>query len=58
MITIFSAYVAQQIKKIHHPALLQEWNLNIDTAEYEKNMNANMYNPSEKQFNRVDSDDH
>ena len=50
MITIFSAYVASQIKEIHHPSLLQEWKLNIDAAEYEKNMKANMYKPSEKQI--------
>ena len=54
MITIFSTYVAPQIKEIHHPALLQEWKLNLDAAEYKKNMKANMYKPSEKKkFNRV-----
>ena len=29
-INIFSAYVAPQIKEIYHPALIQEWRLNID----------------------------
>ena len=59
MITIFSTYVAPQIKEIHHPALLQEWKLNLDAAEYEKNMKANMYKPSEKKkINRVDSGEH
>ena len=48
MITIFSAYVAPQIKEIHHPALLQEWKLNLDDADYEKTMKANMYKPSGK----------
>ena len=57
MITIFSTYVAPQIEKIHHTELLQEWKLNIDAAEYKKQMKANMYRPSEK-FNRVDSDKH
>ena len=58
MITIFSAYVSPQIKEIHHPVLLQECKLNLDYAEYEKNMKANMQNSSEKRkFNRVDSDD-
>ena len=39
--------------------MLQEWKLNIDAAEYEKHMKANMYKPSEKKkFNRVDSDKH
>ena len=42
MITIFSTYVAPQIKEIHHPALLQEWKLNLDAAYYENNMKANM----------------
>ena len=36
MITIFSKYVTPQIKEIHHPALLQEWKLHLDAAEYEK----------------------
>ena len=50
MITIFSTYVAPQIKEIHHPALLQEWKLDLDAVEYEKNMIANMYKPSEKKL--------
>ena len=59
MINIFSTYVAPQIKEIHHPELLQEWKLNIDAAEYENNMNANMYKPSEKKrIHRVDSNEH
>ena len=57
MITIFSTYVAPQIQKIHHTELLQEWRINLDAAEYEKNMKANMYKTSEKKkFNRVDID--
>ena len=35
---LFSTYVTPQIKEIYHPAIIQEWNLNIDAAEYEKNM--------------------
>ena len=46
--TIFNTYVTPQIKEINHPAFLQEWKLNIDAAEYEKNMGANMYKPSRK----------
>ena len=39
--------------------MLQEWKLNLDAAEYEKSMKANMYKTSEKEkFNRVDSDEH
>ena len=59
MITIFSTYVAPQIKEIHHPELLQEWKLNLDAAEYEKNMRSNKYKPSEKKkIHRVNSDEH
>ena len=35
---LFSTYVTPQIKEIHHPEIIQEWKLNIDAAEYEKNM--------------------
>ena len=39
--------------------MLQEWKLNLDAADYENNMKANMYKTSEKKkFNRVDNDDH
>ena len=59
MITIFITYSTPKIKEIHHPSLLQEWKLNIDAAEYENNMKAIMYKPSEKKkFNCVDSDKH
>ena len=46
IINIFSEYVAPLLKDINNPALLQEWKLNIDAAEYEKNMDANMSKPS------------
>ena len=59
MITIFNTYVTPQIKEINHPAFLQEWKLNLDAAEYEQNLKANMYKPSEKnKFNRVDNQKH
>ena len=35
---LFITYVTPQIKEIYHPAIIQEWKLNIDAAEYEKNM--------------------
>ena len=35
---LFSTYVTPQIKEIYHPAIIKEWKLNIDAAEYEKNM--------------------
>ena len=53
MSNILNTYVTPQIKEINHPAFLQEWKLNIDAAEYERNMAANMY-PSEKNvINRI-----
>ena len=47
-INIFSAYVVPLLKYINHPALLQEWKLNIDAAAYEKYIDANMSKPSDK----------
>ena len=35
---LFKTYITPQLKEIYHPAILQEWKLNIDAAEYEKNM--------------------
>ena len=35
---LFSTYITPQIKEIYHPEIIQEWKLNIDAAEYEKNM--------------------
>ena len=46
IINIFSAYVAPLIKKIYHPALLQEWRLNIDAAVYKSNIAAKQYKTS------------
>ena len=48
MSNIFNTYVMPQIKEINHPAFLQERKLNIDAAEYERNMADNMYKLSEK----------
>ena len=48
MSTIFSTHVTPQIKEIIHPAFLQEWKINLNAAEYENNMKANMYKPFEK----------
>ena len=59
MSTIFNTYVTPQMKEINHPSFLQEWKLNIDAAEYEKNMKANIYKPSEKnKINCVDNHKH
>ena len=49
MSTIFNTYVTPQIKEINNPAFLQERKLNIDAAEYEINMAANMYKPPKKE---------
>ena len=38
MSRLFITYVTPQIKEIYHPAIIQEWKLNIDAAEYEKNV--------------------
>ena len=39
--------------------MLQEWRLNIDVAEYESNIDANLYKPSGKnKIHRVDSGEH
>ena len=48
IISIFSAYVVTLLKYINHPALLQEWKLNLDALAYENNIDANMSKPSEK----------
>ena len=37
---LFSTYITPQIKEIYHPEIIQESKLNIDAAEYEKNMNS------------------
>ena len=59
IIYIFSVYVEPLIKEINHPSLLQEWKLNIDAAEYVRNIYANLYKASEKnKFNCIDSDDY
>ena len=40
-------------------ALLKEWKLNIDAAQYERNIGANPYKPYEKnKIHRVDSGEH
>ena len=33
---LFKTYITPHLKEIYHPAILQEWKLNIDAAEYEK----------------------
>ena len=59
IINILSAYAVPLIKEINHPSLIQEWRLKIDAEYYKRNIDANLYKPSEKKkFNRRDSDDY
>ena len=55
---LFSTYVTPQIKEINHPAIIQEWKLNIDAAEYEKNMAKSHLPSHKKKINRQDNHDH
>ena len=48
MISIFGEYVKYLLKYINHPALLQEWKLNLDAADYKENIDTNLDKPSEK----------
>ena len=36
MYKLFKTYITPQLKEIYHPAILQEWKLNIDDKVYEK----------------------
>ena len=54
-INILSVYVVPLLKDINHPALLQEWKLNIDDEAYEKYIDYNVYKPSDKRIDRHDS---
>ena len=49
---LFKTYITPQIKEIYHPAIIQEWKLNIDAAEYERNMTLT-HLPSTKKKDRV-----
>ena len=48
IINIFSTYAVPLFKGINHPALFQYWKLNLDTAAYGRNIDANMSKPSDK----------
>ena len=47
MSNIFNTYVTPKIKEINHPEILQEWKINIDAADHERNM-AEKYKSSGK----------
>ena len=58
MIRLFNTYVTPQIKEIYHPEIIQEWKLNIDAAEYEKNMAKSHLLSHKKKINRIDDFEH
>ena len=58
MSILFSTYVTPQIKEIYHPEIIQEWKLNIDAAEYEKNMAKSHLPSHKKKINRIDDFEH
>ena len=35
---LFKTYIKPQFKEIYNPEILQEWKLNIDAAEFGKNV--------------------
>ena len=47
---LFSTHVTPQIKEIYHTEIIQEWKLNIDAAEYEKNMTLSHVPSTKKQL--------
>ena len=58
MRNIFSTYVTPQIKEINNPEIIQEWKLNIDAVEYERNMAENYRSYEKKKINRHADHDH
>ena len=50
IINIFSEFFEPLLKYINHPELLQKGNLNLDDAEYERNVYANLYKTSGKNY--------
>ena len=54
MSRLFSKCVTPQIKEIYHPAIIQEWKLNIDAGEYKKNMARSHLPSHKKKINCID----
>ena len=52
----FSKYVTPKIKEIYHPAIIQEWKLNIDASEYENNMTLSYVLSTKKNDLKVSKD--
>ena len=42
----FIKYFEPLLNYINHPALIQEWKLNLDVASYEHKIDSNVYKPS------------
>ena len=55
---LFRTYITPQMKEIYHPAILQEWKLNIDAAEYKKNMTLTHLPSLKKRINCIDNFEH
>ena len=55
---LFSTYIKPQIKEIYHPEIIQEWKLNIDAAEYEKNVTLTHIPSTKKKINRIENFEH
>ena len=55
---LLSTYVTPQINEIYHPAIIQEWKLNIDAAEYEKNMTLTHVTSTKNKIYRIDDFEH
>ena len=58
MSRLFSTYVTPKIKEINHTEIIQERKLNIDAAEYEKNMAKTNIPFDKKKINRQADQDH
>ena len=55
---LFKTYITPQLKEIYHPVILQEWKLNIDAKEYEKNMLLCHVPSTKKRINRIENFEH
>ena len=45
---IFAEYIEPYMKEIDHPALIQEWKLNLDTATYKNKLYSKEKLPSNR----------
>ena len=54
-IYIFGQYIKPYMKEMDHPAFIQEWKLNLETAAYLKNLEKEIITSKKKEINRHDS---